>query len=349
MAFHSLTVSKVDALTEDSVALSFEVPDALRGIFAFRPGQFLTLRAPVGGEDLRRSYSIASAPGDPLTVGVRHVPGGRVSGHLQGLREGDRVEVMPPEGRFVYEEGRRILLLAAGSGITPMMSIAAHALARGAEVTLVYGNRTTGSIMFRSDIEALKDLHLTRFSVIHLLSREVQDVALLNGRIDGEKIAAMTRLGLIDPAGSDGVWICGPEGMIATVSGALEALGVPGARVHAERFTVPGEAPRPRSEVAAAVARRGVEVDIVLDGVARRFAMGEGDESVVDAAARAGIELPYSCKGGMCCTCRCKVTAGSVEMAQNWSLEPWEMAAGYVLACQSRPTSERLALDFDAT
>lgn len=349
MAFHDLTVADVETLTDEAVAVTFDVPEDLREIYRFRPGQFLTLRAALDGEDVRRSYSIAAPPGGPLTVGVKRVDGGRFSGFAQGLRPGARVSVMPPEGRFVCEAGERILLVAAGSGITPMVAIASDALERGAEVTLVYGNRTSGSIMFRRALEALKDRHMGRFALIHVLSRETQDVDLLSGRIDGTRIAAMAGAGLIDPMGADGVYLCGPGGMIDSVSKGLEALGVPAGRIHSERFTVDGEAPRAaRSAAAETAAAAGVEVEAVLDGVTRTFRFGAEDDNLVDAAARQGIELPFSCKGGMCCTCRCKVTQGAGEMAMNWSLEPWELEAGFTLACQTRPTTGALRVDFDA-
>lgn len=347
--FHDLTIRSVERLTGDAVAISFDVPEALAAEYAWRPGQFLTLRATLEGEDVRRSYSIASRPGEPLTVGVKRVEDGRFSTFAQGLVPGMRIAVMPPEGRFLCEAGDRIVLIAAGSGITPMVAIAAAALARGAEVTLVFGNRTTGSIMFRGALEALKDRYLGRFSLIHVLSREAQDVPILSGRVDGARIAAMARAGLIDVGSADGVWICGPGGMIDDVAAALADLGVPRERIHFERFSVDGAVPpAPRSEAAEAAAAAGVEVEARLDGVTRSFRVEAGDDNVVDAAARQGIELPFSCKGGMCCTCRCRIVEGAGEMAQNWSLEDWEIAQGFTLACQTRPISERLVLDFDA-
>ena len=255
---------------------------------------------------------------------------------------------MPPEGRFVDRGGDRIVLIAAGSGITPMVSIAAAALARGAEVTLIYGNRTTGSIMFRSALEALKDRYLDRFSLIHVLSREPQDVALLNGRIDAEKIAALQDAGLVRFETADGIYLCGPGAMIDTVADALGRTCDPD-RIHFERFTQEGEPPRAPSDAAISAAATGATIEVILDGVTRQFPLGTTDASVLEAAARAGLELPYSCKGGMCCTCRCKVVAGQSEMALNYALEPWETEQGFTLACQTRPTSDRLVLDFDAT
>ena len=347
--FHDLTIREVRHETPDSVAISFDVPEALTDAFAWVPGQYLTLRATVDGQDIRRSYSIASLPGKPLTVGIKHVHGGAFSSFAQDLTPGQHLQVMPPEGRFTCKSEDRLVLIAAGSGVTPMVAMAADALARGAEVTLIYGNRNTGSIMFREALDGLKDRYVDRFTLIHVLSREPQDVALLNGRITGDKIAALARAGAVDLAGADGVFLCGPGDMIDDVAAMLEGQGIPKERVHFERFFQDGEVQRaPRSAAAEAAAAHGVTVEVVLDGARKQFTVEAGDDNVVAAAERQGLELPYSCKGGMCCTCRCKVAEGSAEMAVNYSLEPWELEAGFTLACQARPTSDRLVLDFDA-
>lgn len=347
--FHDLTIREVRHETPDSVAISFDLPEALNEAFTWVPGQYLTLRAEVDGQDIRRSYSIASLPGKPLTVGVKHVEGGAFSSFAQGLKAGDALQVMPPEGRFTCKSEDSLVLIAAGSGVTPMVAMAADALARGAEVTLIYGNRNTGSIMFREALDGLKDRYVDRFTLIHILSREPQDVALLNGRITGDKIAALARAGAVDLDGADGVFLCGPGDMIDDVAATLDGHGIPKARVHFERFFQAGEAQRaPRSAAAEAAAVQGVTVEVVLDGTRRQFTVEAEDDNVVAAAERQGLELPYSCKGGMCCTCRCKVTEGSAEMAVNYSLESWELEAGFTLACQARPTSDRLVLDFDA-
>jgi len=343
--FHDLTLAEVRPEGDAAVALRFDVPDALAETFDFTPGQYLTLRAPDG--DMRRAYSIASLPGEGLCVGVKHVPGGAFSPLAQDLKPGDTLAVMPPEGRFRWTGAQRVVLIAAGSGITPMVAIAGAALAAGAEVTLIYGNRNTDAIMFRDTLDALKDRYLSRFTVIHVLSREPQDVALLNGRISGDKVVALAQAGAVDLAGAEAVYLCGPGEMIDDVSTAL-ADHVPADRIFFERFYTEDSAPAPRSAVAEAAAETGVSVEVRLDGVQRRFAYTRDDASLIDAAARAGLELPYSCKGGMCCTCRCKVVDGSAEMAVNYSLEPWETAEGFTLACQARPTSDTLTLDFDA-
>jgi len=355
--FHDLTVSDIHPVSNDSVAVGFDVPAALRDEYAFQPGQYLTLRTTIDGQDVRRSYSISSPPGaDRLSVGVRQVEDGVFSSFVNdALQVGDRVQVMTPEGRFVAPTGTaaRYLLLAAGSGITPMMSIAVSTLNRDpeAEVTLVYGNRTTESVMFRAQLEQMKDRHMGRFTVIHILSREEQDIALLNGHVDAAKVTALAHVGAIDPLGGDAVFVCGPGKMIDDVSDGLAALGVDLAHVHIERFTpAPDSTPRkaPSAKARKAVAH-GAVVEVILDGVRKSFQIENADESVLDAAHRSGLELPFSCQGGMCCTCRCKVVSGTAEMAVNYSLEKWETEAGFTLACQTRATSDKLVLDFDAT
>lgn len=344
MQFHDVTVTDVQPKGRDAVAVTLATPG-----FIWKAGQYITLRAVIDGQDTRRSYSIASAPGGPLTVGIRAVEGGVFSTFAQGLRPGDRMRALPPEGRFVYDGQARVLLIAAGSGITPMIAIAQVALANGAEVTLVYGNRDSGSIMFRAELERLKDSYLDRFRLFHCLSRETQDVAFLNGRITGEKLKVMAEVGAFDAADFDAAYLCGPGDMIAEARATLIDMGLAEGAVHQELFFTE-DAPRaPKSHAALAAAEAGIQIDVVLDGTTRRFDMTQGDDNVVAAAERAGLDLPWSCKGGMCCTCRCKVVDGAAEMAVNYSLEPWELAQGFVLACQARPTSGRLVLDFDAS
>ncbi len=354
--FHELKVAQIARETPEAVALGFEVPQELQEVFAFRPGQYLTLALDIDGQEARRSYSICSAPGEStLRVGVKKVADGRFSSFVnERLAVGDTIRVMPPEGRFTSLAGERhdYILIAAGSGITPMLSIAKTVLAHepGSAITLVYGNRSTDTIMFREELDDLKDRYMQRFSVVHLLSREAQDVELLNGRIDGARISELARRGLLDPFSADGVFLCGPGEMIDDVSEALKSLGVEDDRIRFERFTPSGEAarPRPRSVEAQQAVDQGAVIEVVLDGVRRSFPMSDSDATVLDAAHRAGLEIPYSCAGGMCCTCRCRVAEGQSEMAVNYSLQPWEIEAGFTLACQTRPTSSRLVLDFDA-
>jgi ring-1,2-phenylacetyl-CoA epoxidase subunit PaaE len=354
--FHELTVAEIARDTPDAVAIGFAVPPELAVEFAFRPGQYLTLAAEIDGEEARRSYSICSMPGDPhLRVGVKKVQDGRFSRFVnERLAVGQSMRVMTPEGRFTALIGGRhdYLLIAAGSGITPMLSIARTVLGHEPDstVTLVYGNRSTDTIMFLEELGDLKDRYLGRLTLIHLLSREAQDVDILNGRIDGGRIGLLAERGLIDPAGADGVFLCGPGAMIDDVAKALREAGVEEDRIRFERFTPSGEAPRPRKisrEVEEAVAK-GVPVEVVLDGIRRSFPVTDPAQTVLDAAHAAGIELPYSCAGGMCCTCRCRVVEGRTEMAVNFSLQPWEIEASFTLACQTRPLSEKLVLDFDA-
>lgn len=347
--FHPLTVTEVRPEGEGAVCVSFDVPGKHREAFRHRPGQYLTLRRREDGREVRRSYSIACAPGRGLSVGIRRVPGGAFSEWAQRLAPGDTVEAMPPQGRFVSGDEDPVLLIAAGSGVTPMVAIAAEALERGAHATLVYGNRATGSIMFKDALEAMKDRYLGRFRLVHVLSRESQDVALLNGRVDGAKLRELATRGLIDPHEADAVFLCGPGGMIDEVSAALVDLGVPDERIRFERFSEAGSPPpAARSREAEAAAASGVRVEVILDGARRAFDLRDGDATVLEAAERAGLDLPWSCRGGMCCTCRCRVADGAAEMAVNYSLEPWEVEAGFTLACQARPTSDRLTLDFDA-
>jgi ring-1,2-phenylacetyl-CoA epoxidase subunit PaaE len=355
--FHDLRIAEIVRETPEAVALAFNVPEELRETFAFKPGQYLTLSAEVDGKEIRRSYSICSAPDELLLrVGVKQVADGRFSGFVADhLSPGDVLRVMPPEGRFTPKLGSGAsgyILIAAGSGITPMLSIAKTVLGHEPQstITLIYGNRSTDTIMFREELDDLKDRYLGRFTLVHVLSREKQDVDLLNGRIDGARIKELAKRGLIDPLNADGLFLCGPGKMIDDVAAALQGLGVRPERIRFERFTPSGDiAPRraPSAETRQAV-EKGVPVEIVLDGVRRSFAITDPQDSVLDAAHKAGLELPYSCAGGMCCTCRCRVVEGATEMAVNYSLEPWEIEAGFTLACQSRPVSERLALDFDA-
>lgn len=354
--FRTLIVAEIVRETPESVSIGFDVPDELAETFAFTPGQYLTLAAEIDGDEARRSYSICSMPGESrLRVGVKRVADGRFSRFVnEHLAVGDMIRVMPPEGRFTALIGGRhdYLLIAAGSGITPMLSIARTVLGHEPDstITLVYGNRSTDAIMFLEELGDLKDRYLGRFTLVHLLSREAQDVDILNGRIDAERIRLLASRSLIDPAGADGVFVCGPGAMIEDVSAALQSLGVADDRIRFERFTPAGDAPAPRkpSEAVEKAVAKGVPVEVMLDGVRRSFAVSDPAQTVLDAAHRAGIELPYSCAGGMCCTCRCRVVEGKTEMAVNFSLQPWEIEAGFTLACQSRPVSEKLVLDFDA-
>lgn len=355
--FHELEVCEVRHLTDDSVAISFAVPAHLQSVFAFIPGQYLTLRADINGDDVRRSYSLCSRVGDALEVGIKKVEEGLFSTMAQTLAVGDRLQVMTPQGGFRAEIGgrNRYLLIAAGSGITPCLSIAKSVLSAepDSEIVLLYGNRNSSTIMFRDDINALKDTYTERFMVAHLMSAERQDAQLLNGRIDGEKITLLNDHRLIDAVAADGIYLCGPHEMIEQTRSALIKIGVVETQIHFELFATanadgtPSSAPAKRS--AKVPSKGGLNVRIIIDGVERDIAVDAQNETVLAAAQRSGMDLPFSCAGGMCCTCRCKIVAGESAMDMNFSLADWEIDAGFTLACQTRPLDARVVLDFDAT
>ncbi len=351
--FRSLAIADLRQETPDSVSLAFAVPEALREEFAFRPGQYLTLRTTIGGEECRRSYSICSGTDESeLRIAVRKVEDGRFSRFAnQALRRGGRLDVAAPQGRFTAEIGasRHYAFFAAGSGITPVISIIRSMLAANAEAraTLFYGNRTTSSIMFRRALEELKDRHLGRLSVFHVLSRESQDIEILNGRLDGERVGLLAKT-VAPPNDVDGYFLCGPFGMIEDGRAALIAAGAEPSRIKAELFTTDGApAPAPRPAPVHSPQQGGAQVDFVLEGRTHRIGV-EAGALIIEAAHEQGFEIPHSCRGGMCCTCRCRVLEGEVAMDINYSLEPWELEAGYVLACQSRPLTARVTLDFDS-
>ena len=351
--FYELKISKVRQLTDQSVALSFTVPDELKSVFTFIPGQYLTLRAAIEAEDTRRSYSICSSQNsDLLEVGIKQVPDGVFSNFASRLKAGDYLSVMPPQGRFTAQTGgsHSYLLIAAGSGITPCLSIISSVLESETEsnITLVYGNRSTADIMFRDALNALKDRFTERLQVFHVLSREVQDIDLTNGRIDGKKITQFNDANLFSPNQMDAAYICGPEDMIKSVSESLLELGMDTNVVHFELFTTENSAKKHR-EIPIQELEESTSITITLDGTTRQFGLDAEHETVLAAAQRAGLDLPFSCEGGMCCTCRCKIVSGDSKMNVNYSLQDWEVEAGYTLACQTRPTSKNLVLDFDDT
>ena len=354
--FHSLRVACVGRETRDAVVITFAVPEELREQFRYLHGQHLTLRTRIGDADVRRSYSICSGIHDEqLRISVKKAPGGLFSNWAnESLAAGAALDVMPPMGHFQVpldpHTAHRYVAFAAGSGITPVLSIVKSTLESEpeSEFTLFYGNRASGSVMFREELAALKDLHLARFNLVHVLSREAQDIDLLHGRIDQAKAGALLdRWVQLDDI--DAVFVCGPEGMMNDVRAALEARGYPADRVYVERFaaSIPKHVhvPRPLPEAT----RTQCEVTVTVDGAPRIFLAEKGKESLIDAGLRNGIELPYSCKGGVCSTCRCRVTAGEVDMDVNFALEDYEVARGFVLACQSYPVTDKVAVDFDQT
>lgn len=345
--FHLLTVAAVDRLTDDSVAVTFDVPEDLRQAFAFRPGQHLTLRRVMAGEDLRRTYSVcASALSGPLRVAVKRLDGGVFSSWVvDELAPGDRLEVLPPAGRFgpsvSAERQRQYGLIAAGSGITPVLSIAATVLdvEVASEVVLLYGNRTSRDVMFLEELSDLKDRYPARLQVLHMLSREEQGSELLSGRLDRPRLERL--LATLVPVDSIDEWyLCGPFGM---VTDAREVLADAGAcEVHVELFHA--DAPPPRPPRSAAEAGEATVV-ARLHGRSSTLTMSR-DDKVLDAVLRVRSDAPYACRGGVCGTCRARVSVGAVEMEVNYALEPDELAAGVVLTCQSHPTTDRLELEF---
>ncbi|MBD9729036.1 phenylacetate-CoA oxygenase/reductase subunit PaaK [Streptomyces caniscabiei] len=349
-AFHALRVAAVQPLCEDAVAVGFEVPAELAEEFAFAPGQSLTLRREIDGRDERRSYSICSPAGTTPRVGVRVVPGGLFSSWLvNDVRPGDTVEVMAPTGFFTPDltaPGHHVLI-AAGSGITPMISIAESVLAADprSTVTLFYGNRRTGTVMFADELADLKDLYPARFQLAHVLSREPREAEVLSGRLDADRLSALID-SLVDVGTADHWWLCGPHGMVRDAQRVLDGLGVPADRVHQELFYADDEPVRETRHEEVAAEGPVSEVTVVLDGRTTTAALPR-ERSVLDGAQRTRPDLPFACKGGVCGTCRALVTDGRAEMRRNFALEPAEVEAGYVLTCQSYPVTERLTVDFD--
>jgi ring-1,2-phenylacetyl-CoA epoxidase subunit PaaE len=347
--FHELRVGRVDELTADSAAVTFEVPGELRDRFAFAPGQSLTLRRLVDGREERRSYSICAPAGSPPRIGVREVAGGVMSGWLvHGVRPGDVVEVQAPSGSFTPDlrQGGEHVLIAAGSGITPVLSIAASLLRSrtDTEVTLVYGNRRSDTVMFAEEVADLKDAYPARMRLVHVLSREPQEVELFTGRLDAAKLRELLPATVTIPAEAIW-WICGPFDMVNHAIDVLTELGVPRSRVHRELFYVEDTPPAEVQHVDPP-AGAGAEVTVILDGRATTLTVAPGT-AVLDAAQRVRPDLPFACKGGVCGTCRALVKDGEVRMRRNYALEPEELAAGYVLTCQSLPVTETLVVDYD--
>jgi ring-1,2-phenylacetyl-CoA epoxidase subunit PaaE len=360
--FHELPIARVTSEAAGAVAVTLAVPSEQRAAFAFEPGQFLTVRATIGGQDVRRSYSISSPRSaytrqGELTLGIRPVEGGVFSNWAaSALKVGDTLKAMPPDGRFTVHKTRALhrVGFAAGSGITPILSLMASTLEESpdSKFTLVYGNRRMGSVMFNEALQDLKDRYASRLTLIHILSRQAQEVPLLEGRIDGNKVREL--IATLLPVGSmDEVFVCGPEAMIEATEKALLDAGVRPDRVHTERFTSPTlEALSPDQRQAVVLGHPAVRTEgdvsltVVLDGKPHELRMNR-DERVLDVALNAGLDLPWSCRGGVCCTCRAKVLEGAVAMEKNFTLEPWETDKGFVLSCQARPTTDRVVVSYD--
>ena len=347
--FHPLRVAAVRPDGEDARVVTFDVPADQTATFRFEPGQYLTLRAVVGGNELRRSYSICAAPGEALRVGVRRVPGGAFSSWLhQTLRPGDLLDVMEPQGRFgaaLSHRPRHVLAVAGGSGITPILSILKTLLAGDprAQATLLYGNRSAASTMFKEELEDLKNRHLTRLALHPVFSREVVDSPLNAGRLDAAKVASFLRLaGPVDEA-----FVCGPHAMNDEVEAALLAAGVPPERIHVERFGIPPTAADATLHAPKEGDATTARISIVRDGLTREVAFQPSDESILAAAGRAGLDVPYSCRSGVCATCRAKLLEGRVRMDRNFALEQADLDAGFVLTCQAHPLTDRVVVSFD--
>jgi ring-1,2-phenylacetyl-CoA epoxidase subunit PaaE len=354
--FHSLRVKKVEKETDDCVSIEFEVPEQLKEVFRFKQGQNLTIKKVFNGEEVRRNYSICTSPFEnKLKVAVKKAEGGLFSTWAnEQLKAGDQLNVLPPTGKFYTELNpslkKNYVAFAAGSGITPILSIIKTTLATepDSQFTLVYGNRAKNSIIFKEDIETLKDRFIDRFRVYHILSRELTEAEINNGRIDVDKLELLFSK-VIDLRSSDEFFVCGPEEMIFCINGYLEARGVSGNKIHFELFTVPGQAKKEtKAEKSEINEGPTAKVSVKLDGIVFDFDLGYDSESVLDAALSQGADLPYACKGGVCTTCKARLVEGEVKMDVNWGLEPDEVAKGFILTCQSHPKTSQVVIDFDA-
>ncbi len=358
--FYPLTVVDVRPETDEAVCVTLAVPEAAREAFRFQPGQYLTLRADIDGEALSRSYSVCSAPEEEqLQIGIKRVPGGRFSNWANDrLRPGDVIESMPPQGRFTprldLANAKNYMMIAAGSGITPILSTIKAVLATepNSRVTLIYGNRRSASVMFKDDLSFIKNRYLDRFQWINIMDEEDQGSDLLNGRIDNEKGAALHQAGLIDVTGTDEAFICGPEAMMSEVSRGFRASGLSDEQIHYELFSRSSE----DAEAALKKARErqqtfGEEassrVTVIADGRSLSFELAAVGENILDAGLHQGMELPHACKNGVCATCKAKLVKGKVDMDLTHGLEPREIEQGYILTCQAHPISEEVVVDFD--
>ena len=353
--FHPLTVERIERETTDSVRIALAVPPEFENEYELLPGQHLPFEITVDGRKLRRTYSICSGVDErPLEIGIRVQPGGAFSEYAaKRLAVGDTLEAMPPAGHFHVNldkgNSKDYLGFAAGSGITPLLSMIKSVLESEPQsrFVLFYGNRKQATTMFIEDLYALKNRYPQRLQLHFVFSREEQEFPIAAGRLDADKVRELWAhfCGGLEPAEA---FVCGPDTMIDAVTATLAELGMPAGHVHSERFGVPREGADERPPPAMTSADQAT-VTVIMDGHRKSFEMRRDDDNIVDAAADNGIDLPYSCKGGVCATCRCHVREGEVTMAANFGLEPWEVEAGYVLACQSRPVSDSILLDYDKT
>ncbi|GAB1398041.1 MAG TPA: phenylacetate-CoA oxygenase/reductase subunit PaaK [Saprospiraceae bacterium] len=353
--FHSLKLTEVRKETPDAVVLTFEVPAELRKEFTFTPGQHLTLKTTIDNEEVRRSYSICAAPfEDTLSVAIKKIDNGIFSTYANTkLSKGHQLDVMLPMGKFSPKlnssNNKNYMLIAAGSGITPVISIVKSILTQEpkSKVTLLFGNRNTRSVMFKEELEALKNQYLDRFNLHFIMSREKLDAPILNGRIDKHKLSLFFKY-LTDPTSIDEVFICGPEEMVFEAQDALQQHGIPKKAIHTELFTTPGQVVQESTQVQKTFdSAKESMITIKLDSKTIEFPLKYGAETILDAAMQQGADLPFSCKGGVCCTCRAKLVEGEVDMTRNFGLEPDELEAGFILTCQSHPRSEKVVVDFD--
>ena len=353
--FHTLKVKEVKKETPECVSIAFEIPEELKEQFIYKHGQTLTVRALINGEEIRRSYSVCSSPLDnELRVAVKKVEQGIFSQYAnEQLKKGDTLDAMPPTGRFFTEldetHKKSYVAFAAGSGITPILSIIKTTLLTepGSQFTLVYGNRNRHSIIFKEELEALKNRFINRFRIIHILSREKMDAPINFGRIDQEKINHLLDK-VINVASSDEFFLCGPEEMIFTLKDSLAERGVDRKKIHFELFTS-ANARKQTFAIAKTYSSSEIKskVTIKLDGSSFDFDLGFEGESILDAALKQGADLPFACKGGVCSTCRAKLLEGEVDMDVNYALEPEEVEHGFILTCQSHPRTEKVVIDFD--
>ena len=355
--FEKLQVADIRMETADCVSISFSVPEDLKESFNFKQGQYLTIRTRINGEDVRRSYSICSSPLEKeLRIAIKKMPGGIFSGFANDLlKKGDWLDVMPPIGKFYTElhpeDSKEYMGFVSGSGITPLMSIIKTTLQTEltSSFTLVYGNRNRQSIIFKEELEALKNRYMNRFRVIYLLSREKTDATIHSGRIDAQKCSLLFDKYIMIKH-TDAFFLCGPEDMIFSVKEALEMRGIDQKKIHFELFTIPGKGRKALTDdKQQATVKKNTQsrITVKIDGISIDFNLGFDGDAILDAAINQGADLPYACKGGVCCTCRAKLVEGEVDMDVNYGLEQDEIEQGFILTCQSHPRTEKVVVDFD--
>ena len=356
--FHKLTIKDIRNETAECVSLSFYIPEELKKYFQFTHGQNITVKAIVGNEEVRRSYSICSSPFEnELRIAVKKISHGKFSDYVATLRKNDKLEILPPTGKFYTEldssNKKNYIAFAAGSGITPVISIIKTTLATepSSSFTLIYGNQSRSSIIFKEELEAIKNRFMSRFFLHHILSREKTDAPIYNGRITAEKCDELNNK-LVDIKNKDEFFLCGPEQMVFALKDWLDKNGIDKKKIHFELFTVPGEKQSAVSSRQSTIlntqdAGKTSNVTIKLDGISFCFNLPYDDTPILDAALKQGADLPFACKGGVCSTCRAKLVEGKIEMENNYALEPDEIENGFILTCQSHPRSEKVVIDFD--